>query len=367
MSDMEVGKPGVFQRMNSFIRREIQGEPKKEEEGTWSGSTLDYVTKGGITGGLVGAGLGALADKMSQQKEITVTDKVPVMERTKIGEIPKDHIAANPDVGDPSYIRPDGKPVSGTGVPIEGIVPKKNLLGGIVMEDKTQTITTQSNTMISNVLGGIIIGTISGAIAGAALKVLNSIIHPPQNNIPWQRSAPPDWNNSSTSQPWSRSAPDWSNSASPQPWSRSAPDWSDSSSPQPWSKSAPDWSNSSSPQPWSRSAPDWSDSASPQPWSKSAPDWNNSSSPQPWSNSSPGWNNSSSPPDWRNSGSPGSWSKSSPSPWSNTHSKAPYSNTHSNAHSNYGDAHSNYSNTHSNAHSNYSNSHSNAWDRHVSY
>ncbi len=335
MSDMEIGKHGAFQRMNSFLKREISGEPKKEEEGTWSGSTLDYVTKGGVTGGLVGAGLGALADKLSQQKEVTVKYQVPVMETTKIGEIPKNHVAVNPDIGDPAYIRPDGKPVPGTGVAVEGVVPKRTLLGGFVMEEKTATAARQSNSLISNVLGGIIVGTISGAVAGVALKILNSIIHPPQNNIPWQRSAPPDWNNSSTSQPWSRSAPDWS--------------------------------NSSSPQPWSRSAPDWSDSASPQPWSRSAPDWSNSSSPEPWSNSSPGWNNSSSPPDWSNSGSPGSWSKSTPQPWSNTHSKAPYSNTHSNAHSNYGDAHSNYSNTHSNAHSNYSNSHSNAWDRHVSY
>jgi len=303
MSDMEIGKHGAFQRMNSFLKREISGEPKKEEEGTWSGSTLDYVTKGGVTGGLVGAGLGALADKLSQQKEVTVKYQVPVMETTKIGEIPKNHVAVNPDIGDPAYIRPDGKPVPGTGVAVEGVVPKRTLLGGFVMEEKTATAARQSNSLISNVLGGIIVGTISGAVAGVALKILNSIIHPPQNNIPWQRSAPPDWNNSSTSQPWSRSAPDWSNS----------------------------------------------------------------SSPQPWSNSSPGWNNSSSPPDWSNSGSPGSWSKSTPQPWSNTHSKAPYSNTHSNAHSNYGDAHSNYSNTHSNAHSNYSNSHSNAWDRHVSY
>ncbi|MGV8125417.1 MAG: hypothetical protein AB2L14_37210 [Candidatus Xenobiia bacterium LiM19] len=360
MSDMDAGKPGVFQRMNSFLRREIEGEPKKEEEGTWSGSTLDYVTKGGITGGFVGAGIGALADKLSDQKDIVVTNKVPVMETKTIGVIPKNHVAVNPDIGDPAYIGADGKPVSGTGVAVEGVVPKRNLLGGFVMEEKTETIARQGNSLISNVLGGIIVGTVSGALFGVALKVLNSIIHPPQNNISWQRSAPPAWNNSSTSQPWSNSAPDWNNSSSPQPWSNSAPGWNNSSSPQPWSRSAPDWNNSSSPQPWSNSAPGWNNSASPQPWSNSAPDWNNSSSPQPWSNSSPGWNNSSSPPDWRNSGSPDSWSKSSPQPWSNTHSKAPYSNTHS-------QSHSNYSNSHSQSHSNYSNSHSNSWDRHVSY
>jgi hypothetical protein len=366
MSDMEIGKQGVFQRMGSFLKREIEGEPKEEEKGTWSGSTLDYVTKGAVTGGLAGAGLGAIADKV-QQKDVTYKYQVPVMETKQIGEMPKDHVAVNPDTGDPAFVRPDGKPVHGKGVPIEGTVAKRGLLGGFVMEEKTATATRQGNAIISNVLGGVLIGTAAGAIAGLALKVLNSIIHPPQHQAPWQRSAPPDWNNSSSTQPWSRSAPDWSDSAAPQPWSRSAPDWSDSMNPQPWSRSAPDWKNSGSTQPWSRSAPDWSDSAAPQPWSRSAPDWSNSSSPEPWSNSSPGWGNSASPPDWRNSSSPSPWSQSSPQPWSNTHSKAPYSDVHSNAHSNYGDAHNNYSNIHSNAHSNYSNAHSNSWDRHVSY
>ena len=294
MSDMEIRKSGAWHRIGDFIKREISGDKDSGSEGTWSNSTLDYVTRGGVTGSLLGAGMGAAAHYVSKDKISSFKYEVPVMEQKEIGQIPQNHVAADKVMGDPKYVTPEGKPVKGTGVKVMGEVPKRGLLGGIQMEEKTGEATWQGHSLLASVLGGALIGTFAGVLAGVALKIINAWIHPPQPEVPWQRSAPQDWNNSSQVNPWSQSAPDWKNSSSPEPWSQSAP----------------------------------------------------------------GWSNSSNPPDWRNSGSQPSWSESSPSPWSNTHNKAPYSDVHSNysnMHSNYSNTHSNYSNSHSNysnAHSN---------------
>ncbi len=341
MSDMEIRKPGIFQRAGDFLKREIDGEKEKKEEGTWSNSTLDYVTKGGVTGGLLGAGLGAVSHAVGGDKTMTYKYEVPVMKNDKIGEIPSNHVAVNPDTGDPAFVTADGHPVKGKGVDVYGDVPERTILGGIKMREETAEATAKGHSLVGSILGGAIIGTIAGTVVGVAIKILNDLIHPKHSSEPWSRSAPPAWDNSG---------------AGPGPWQRSAPGWNNST-PGDWSNSSPGWKNSS--------PPPWSNSDSSQPWQRSAPSWDNSHNKAPYNNV--------------HNRSHSNYSDIH-SNYSNTHSRSHsnysdihnnYSNTHSRSHSNYSNthsrSHSNYSNTHSRSHSNYSNSQSNSWDRHVSY
>lgn len=343
MSDMEINKPGMFHRVGDFIKREITGEEKEgEKEGTWSNSTLDYVTKGGVTGGLLGAGMGAAAHFAGKDKTMTYKYEVPVMEQKEIGQIPQNHVAADKVMGDPKFVQPDGKPVKGMGYKVMGEVPKRGLLGGIQMEEKTGEVTAQGHSLVASVLGGAVIGTVAGVVAGIALKIINGFIHPAQSQEPWSRSAPPAWDNSG---------------GAPQPWSQSSPEWKNAAPPE-WSNSQPGWNNST--------PPAWKNSSSPQPWSQSAPAWTNTHSKAPWSNVHSNYSDVHS-----NYSNIHSNYSNIHSNYSDTHSN--YHDTHSNysdIHSNYGNAHSNYGNSHSNysnTHSNYSNSHSNSWDRNISY
>jgi hypothetical protein len=220
---------GVFNRVGNFLKKEINGEPKEEEkEGTWSNSTMDYVTKGAVTGGLTGAGMGAIAHYAGKEHaDLTYKYEVPKYENKVIGQIPSDHVAANPDTGDPAFITANGKPVAGKGVNVFGNVPEKGILGGFKMDEKTAEAHWKGNSLMANVLGGALIGTVAGAIAGLCLKVLNGIIHPKHSEKPWERSAPPAWDNAAP--------PAWKNSGTSEPWSRSAPAWSNAHNKAPWS------------------------------------------------------------------------------------------------------------------------------------
>ena len=292
MSDMEIRKPGIFQRGADFLRREINGD-KKEEEGTWSNSTLDYVTKGGVTGGLLGAGIGAVSHYAGNDRTTEYTYQEPVMKNDVIGQIPSNHVAVNPDTGDPAFVKPDGHPVKGKGVDVYGNVPERTILGGIKMKDVTAEATMKGHSLVGSIVGGAIIGTVAGAVVGVAVKILNDIIHPKHSTEPWSRSAPTPWSNSS-----------------PQPWSNSGGS-------QPWSKSAPSWDNSHH-----RAHSNYSNIHS---------NYSNTHS-RSHSNYSDVHSN-----------------------YSDTHSRSHsnYSNTHSRSHSNYSNthsrSHSNYSNTHSNS------------------
>lgn len=219
MSDMDVNKPGIFQRAGNFVRREIEGDKKeKEDEGTWSNSTMDYVSKGAVTGGLLGGAMGAVGHYAGQgDKDVTYKYEVPIMKKDVIGQIPANHISERPDIGDPKFVKPDGKPVDGMGVKIYGTVPEKGLLGGFKMEEKTAEAHWQGSSLLTSVLGGVFIGAISGALAGVAMKILNGIIHPQQSQEPWQQSAPPAWSNSAP--------PPWQGAEKPPAWSESAPAW----------------------------------------------------------------------------------------------------------------------------------------------
>jgi len=218
MSDM-IKKPGVFGSVGNFIKHQITGENKEGAEGTWGNETVDYMVKGGTVGGLAGAGLGAAAHYAAADKEtMTYTVREPKMRQQVLGEIPSNHISATPDIGDPRFVRPDGKPVAGTGVKIEGQVPEKNILGQYQFDERTVEAHWKGSSLLTSMLSGALIGTAAGVVFGAALKVLKSLISPFQPTRPWERSAPPAWSNSAP--------PAWKNSASPQPWARSAPDWS---------------------------------------------------------------------------------------------------------------------------------------------
>ncbi|MDQ7825554.1 MAG: hypothetical protein RDV48_22330 [Candidatus Eremiobacteraeota bacterium] len=228
MSDMEVGKSGMFHKLGNFVKREIEGDKKQEEEGTWSNSTLDYVTKGGVTGGLLGAGMGAAAHYAAGDAQSkTYKYEVPVMENKKIGEIPSNHVANSPDIPDPAFVDANGKPVDGKGVGVYGNVPQRGILGGFKMEEKTAEVNTKGSTLLGSVLGGALIGTLAGVLAGVALKLINGIIHPTQNQAPWSNAAPPAWSNAAP--------PEWKNSSAGQPWSKSAPAWSNTHNKAPWS------------------------------------------------------------------------------------------------------------------------------------
>ncbi len=220
MSDM-IKQTGVIGSVNKFVKREITGENKEgEKEGTWSNSTVDYVTKGGITGGLVGAGLGAARHLIEGSgKDVEIVNKVPIMKNEEIGRIPSNHVAANPDTGDPKFIDSHGKPVGSTGVAVFGNVPEKNLLGGFKMDEKKEIIHVGGSSLIANIIGGAVVGTACGVVAGVAMKILNSIIHPGHSQTPWSGTQPPAWSKAAP--------PSWQNPNSPQDWTRSAPaDWS---------------------------------------------------------------------------------------------------------------------------------------------
>jgi len=220
MSDM-IKQTGVFSSVNNFIKREITGEEKeKEKEGTWSNSTVDYVVKGGITGGLAGAGLGAARHFIEGSgKDVEIVNKVPIMKNEEIGRIPSNHVAANPDTGDPKFIDSHGKPVDGTGVAVFGNVPEKNILGGFKMEEQKQTVHVGGSSLLGNIIGGAVVGTACGVLAGVAMKILNSIIHPGQTQQPWNGTKPPAWSKAAP--------PNWQNPNSPSDWAKSAPsEWS---------------------------------------------------------------------------------------------------------------------------------------------
>jgi len=170
-----VGVNALKRSLNHGSQDVVEMSPKKHDD---LAKTAGYLTLGGVALGALGGGiLGHVAGVIEQgQKEVHTRDWMgPVMQRTRLGEIPADYYEHNIGLGFPGLGIGFGK---GGSQSVYRDVPLYNNDGTPQMQRVQHTFDTGRYGAVSGaILGGLIgggVGLAAGVASGTLLKMLVS-------------------------------------------------------------------------------------------------------------------------------------------------------------------------------------------------
>ena len=147
----------------------VPREENRKLEG--QGKVIAATTAAGAVGGAALSGLGAAFEAGNAVSE-EITYKAPIMEQTKIGQIPQETTVSTYDIYRESQLPRED-------VIVESPQMKDPLIGGEkpVMEKVTNVVEAKARFgAVGQVLGGTVLGAIGGALVGIMVNVLRKVI-----------------------------------------------------------------------------------------------------------------------------------------------------------------------------------------------